>query len=92
MDKIMNWLRSGKHRVIATIAVLLLLALSANAQAGNPTLKYKMTSGWMFQTDQGERFCRSEGKGVVTCLDANQNQYVCTYQDPPVYFKDCVDS
>lgn len=66
-----------------------LLAVSMSVAAGLPTVKYKLSGGWMFDTDEGERFCRTTGAGGVECMDQAGNQYVCTYQDPPQFFTDC---
>lgn len=84
-----KWLREPKNLFLACFATIALLA-SLSQCVSAATLKYQSAGGWMFDYQGTELFCRTEGDGRVTCIDVNQAQYQCTYQDPPEYFKDCL--
>lgn len=71
------------------LALLVSLSSAVAAYEYTPVPKYQSPGGWMFDVMGAELFCRTEGENVVSCVDVNQVQFICVYQDPPQYFSDC---
>jgi hypothetical protein len=95
MEKIMNWLRSGKHRAAATIGALFVLAVLAQcAEASEnpvPIGKAPDNSGWLFQMPSGQQwYCGRISEFHAGCVDTESKQtYKCSFEQPPRYFADC---
>ena len=89
-DKIMNYLRTGKHRIIAAVLITLVMVTCTAVVNANPTVDYRTSHGFMFTLPNGEqRFCGLNTPEEVRCMDQAENVYSCEYRDPPEYFANC---
>lgn len=94
IDKVMLYLKSGKHRVKAAVLLTVLLAVSWNLFAAeNPIPLKQSNAGWLFAMPDGTtRFCARSSETTAQCVDQIGNQYSCAFRNPPVYFNDCKPS